>query len=333
MADTLLVKTVAGREIRVDCAPTDTVLSVKQRVLLTGGPEFPIERQKLIYNGKVLQDTQLLSECSISTFMVVMVSKPVPVSNIPAPPSGAASAVALPPVPPPVAPPAVAAAAAGVEVLEALRHDPMFPQLQATVQQRPEALGQIIQLLAQTNPLLIDAINANQQRFLEILNEPSADGFQGAGPYHDEHWGDDDDDDDDDDEDYMDGEDGGDGVANDMELLRLFATVNAEERLMLAATMGIPQERFVELQAMLEALPPEDLQALLESDAGAVADVDMASFTPAEQESITRLTTMGFTQPEVVNAFLACGRNEEHAINYLLDGGSGDYDDDDDDYA
>jgi UV excision repair protein RAD23 len=325
MATLLLVKTVAGREIRVDYLPTDTVLTVKQKVLLTGGDEYPVERQKIIHNGKVLQDTQLLSECSITTYVVVMVSKPVPVSNIPAPPSGTASTTALPPAPPPVAPPAVPAAAAGVEVLEALRHDPMFPQLQATVQQRPEALGQIIQLLAQTNPLLIDAINANQQRFLEILNEPPAEGFQGAGAYYD--------DDEEDDEDYMDGEDGGDGVENDMELLRLFATVNAEERLMLAATMGIPQERFVELQAMLEALPPEDLQALLESDAGAVADVDMASFTPAEQESITRLTAMGFTQPEVVNAFLACGRNEEHAINYLLDGGVGDYDDDGDDYA
>jgi len=320
MASSLLVKTVAGREIRVDYLPTDTVLNVKQKVLLTGGDEYPVERQKIIHNGKVLQDTQLLSECSITTYVVVMVSKPVPVSNIPAPPSGTASTTALPPAPPPVAPPAVPAAAAGVEVLEALRHDPMFPQLQATVQQRPEALGQIIQLLAQTNPLLIDAINANQQRFLEILNEPPAEGFQGAGAYYD--------DDEEDDEDYMDGEDGGDGVENDMELLRLFATVNAEERLMLAATMGIPQERFVELQAMLESLPPEDLQALLESDAGAVADVDMDTFSPAEQESIQRMCAMGFTQPEVVNAFLACGRNEEHAVNYLLDGG-GDYDDGD----
>ena len=53
----------------------------------------------------------------------------------------------------------------------------------------------------------------------------------------------------------------------------------------------------------------------------APAGATMVQVTPDEQEAISRLESLGFSRDRVVEAFLACDRNEQVAANYLFDHG------------
>lgn len=41
--------------------------------------------------------------------------------------------------------------------------------------------------------------------------------------------------------------------------------------------------------------------------------------TPEENAAIERIMQLGFEKRDVLEAFLACDRNEEMAVNYLLE--------------
>eukprot|EP00262_Sarcandra_glabra_P006996 TRINITY_DN1955_c0_g7_i1.p1 TRINITY_DN1955_c0_g7~~TRINITY_DN1955_c0_g7_i1.p1 ORF type:complete len:376 (-),score=84.69 TRINITY_DN1955_c0_g7_i1:221-1348(-) len=90
-----------------------------------------------------------------------------------------------------------------------------------------------------------------------------------------------------------------------------------------------------ELLRLIQEHHAEFLQLINEPLEGAEGDLfeqpdqDMPhaiNVTPAEQEAIQRLEAMGFDRGLVIEAFLACDRNEELAINYLLEN-AGDYED------
>jgi len=345
----VVIKTLSGREIAIPVAADQTVLGIKQ--VLSAMPEAdlpPVERQKLIHQGKVLADGQLISELALApgTFVVLMVSKPVAVAAPrPPPPTPTPDAAPIPPAPPPAPVEGASADAAAVDgaMLQEFRANPLFPQLQTMVQADPGMLPMLIQQLGTANPRLLQAIERNQIQFITMLNEPVAgfedddedeDGGVGGmaglgGGIYDEHWGDQEDGDYEDD--GMGDEDEDEDVRNDMQMLQVLAGLSPAERTQFAQHMGVPQDRYEELITMLNSLPPEALADLLAGDEGGAVDMADQEFTAAEQASITQLTSLGFTQVEVVQAFLACGRNVEMTANFLLEGGQ--YDDDEGDDA
>ncbi|ESQ35194.1 hypothetical protein EUTSA_v10007982mg [Eutrema salsugineum] len=92
-----------------------------------------------------------------------------------------------------------------------------------------------------------------------------------------------------------------------------------------------------QLLRLIQENQAEFLQLLNEPYEGSDGDMDIfdqpeqemphaVNVTPAEQEAIQRLEAMGFDRALVIEAFLACDRNEELAANYLLEN-SADFED------
>ena len=57
--------------------------------------------------------------------------------------------------------------------------------------------------------------------------------------------------------------------------------------------------------------------AAAEAARAAAAPVQLSE---AEEAQVAMLVAMGFERPRAVRAFVECGRNQEHAANYLLSG-------------
>ena len=55
--------------------------------------------------------------------------------------------------------------------LDILRHDPQFIQIRADVQQNPQSLHEVLTLLQQTQPGLMEIITQNQEEFVRFLQE------------------------------------------------------------------------------------------------------------------------------------------------------------------
>merc|ERR1712238_367044 len=101
----LTFKTLQGQTFTLEVDPTITVSDVKAKIETEKGSDtFPSGKQKLIYNGKVLENADPLSKYEINEkkFLVVMVpkpqapAKPVAETPAPAPPATPAGASAAP---------------------------------------------------------------------------------------------------------------------------------------------------------------------------------------------------------------------------------------------
>ncbi|ELU07000.1 hypothetical protein CAPTEDRAFT_148202, partial [Capitella teleta] len=104
--------------------------------------------------------------------------EPVPEAPVAAPPAAGQQPPAAggqPPAAPPAAPatPGTPASTAGEDPLHFLRSTPQFETMRRLVQSNPGLLSNFLQEIRQANPRLFQMINENQERFVQMLNDPN----------------------------------------------------------------------------------------------------------------------------------------------------------------
>lgn len=79
----ILIKTLHGKQFKRDLDLDMTVQEFKEKIEKDEGKEYPVEHQKLIYEGKILVNSNKLSDYNIDEkkFMVLMIVKPPPVAK------------------------------------------------------------------------------------------------------------------------------------------------------------------------------------------------------------------------------------------------------------
>ncbi|GMF15614.1 unnamed protein product [Phytophthora lilii] len=217
-----------------------------------------------------------------------------------------------------------AAGAAGDEsanTLEALRNHPQFDALRQLVQSNPAALPAVLQQIGAQSPELLRLIHQNQDRFVAMLNEPigtrdagAAPSGAGAAPF-DLGMG------------------GGGVMPTPQQIQQLVDSLTPEQQAQMAAQMGMTPEQLRGLSQMLSNLPPEAMEQMMASmggqggleglggGAGAGAGGHRIMLTEEEAAAVDRLCEMGFERTDVIQAYLACDKNEALAANFLMDSG------------
>ena len=247
----------------------------------------------------------------------------------------------------------------GGGALEALRLHPQFDALRRLVQTNPSMLQAVLSQIGQQQPELLEAINANQALFLEMMNEPVADAPssssesnvaaaapsaaavpRGAGTGMDAFAG----------------IPGMEALGNPVALAQMLQAMPPQEQAAMAQMMGMDVNQLQQLAQMISAMPPEQVQQHMNmamqaqglrgmfggggaaGGGGGMGGAQVLRLSEEEMAAVERLTEMGFDRSEAAQAYLACDKNEALAANLLMDGGfgafggmdggEGDYDDD-----
>eukprot|EP01006_Ploeotia_vitrea_P041846 TRINITY_DN66582_c12_g2_i1.p1 TRINITY_DN66582_c12_g2~~TRINITY_DN66582_c12_g2_i1.p1 ORF type:complete len:446 (+),score=74.43 TRINITY_DN66582_c12_g2_i1:96-1433(+) len=202
--------------------------------------------------------------------------------------------------------------------LDAFRSHPQFNQLKQLVQQNPAAISQVMDAIGRQNPALLEAIHANHDGFVAMMNEPITETPPQPPQPHTNTGGLDM---------GMGGNPGG-GNPNPAQIMQMLSVLPPEQRNQLAQSMGMSPEQLQGIMQMMSAMPPEQLQQLTAAmgqggmgQGGMGQGGNVIRLTEEEMQSVNRLMELGFSQQEAAQAFLACDRNEALAANLLLEGG------------
>ncbi|EGZ30215.1 hypothetical protein PHYSODRAFT_553293 [Phytophthora sojae] len=205
--------------------------------------------------------------------------------------------------------------------LEALRNHPQFDALRQLVQSNPAALPAVLQQIGAQSPELLRLIHQNQDRFVQMLNEPIGTRDAGAAPSgaggapFDLGMG------------------GGGAMPTPQQIQQLVDSLTPEQQAQMAAQMGMTPEQLRGLSQMLSNLPPGAMEQMMASmggqggldglggGAGAGAGGHRIMLTEEEAAAVDRLCEMGFERTDVIQAYLACDKNEALAANFLMDSG------------
>lgn len=215
--------------------------------------------------------------------------------------------------------------------LDALRNHVQFDELRRLVQSNPSTLQAVLAQIGQQQPDLLQAINANQAAFLEMMNEPVEDAPAapaqpaapggGANPFA--------------------GVPGMEALANPAQLAQMLQAMPPQEQQAMAQMMGMDVTQLQQLAQVISAMPPEQVQqhmnmAMQAQGMGGMAGgpggpgggagmggPQVLRLSEEEMAAVDRLTEMGFDRTEAAQAYLACDKNEALAANLLMDGGFG----------
>ncbi|KAL7152641.1 hypothetical protein ABFS83_04G112000 [Erythranthe nasuta] len=362
----LTVKTLKGSHFQITVHPNDTVMAVKKSIEdVQGKDNYPCGQQLLIHNGKVLKDETTLAENKVSEdgFLVVMLSKSkssvssVSTSSQPAPIAAPASvptpaAESQPVVQAPnttlsasVAPSAndafnpYAEAASNIVVDNSLEQtiqhlidmgggswdkETVTRALRAAYNNPERAVDYLYSGIPESTEVAVPLVQSGVDS-VAAASGPPASGAPNSSPlnlFPQETVS------------------GGAGLGslgflrNNQQFQALRSLVQTNPQILQPMLQELGKQN-PSLLRLIQENHQEFLQLInepvddSEGDIFDQADQEMphaVSVTPAEQEAIERMEAMGFERALVIEAFLACERNEELAVNYLLEH-AGDYED------
>lgn len=209
--------------------------------------------------------------------------------------------------------------------LQALRNHPQFDDLRRLVRSNPQMLQTVLTQIGQQQPELLAEINANQEAFLAMMNEPIEESSSSvAAPSAPSPAG---------------GAGGGfpagmmEGMADPAQMAAMIQSMTPTQMNEMARMMGMTPDQLRTTAQMLGQIPPEQLQEYMAQamDGGGLPDMmgggeggtQVLRLTEEEMAAVDRLCEMGFDRTEAAQAFLACDKNEALAANLLMDGGFG----------
>ncbi|KAL5699125.1 UV excision repair protein RAD23 B [Ranunculus cassubicifolius] len=348
----LTVKTLKGSHFEIRVHPNDTVMAVKKNIEdVQGKDNYPCGQQLLIHNGKVLKDESTLEENKVSEdgFLVVMLSKTKTGGSSgasSAQPATTASSVAPPaptPSPSPASVPQTAVTAdaygqAASNLVAGSNAEPIIQQLmdmgggswdketvtralRAAYNNPERAVDYLYSGIPETTEVAVPVPDPITET--DLAMDIPLSGVPNSSPLNLFPQ-----------EAVNAAAGGGDGsldfLRNNQQFQQLRSMVQANPQILQPMLQELSKQN-PHLLRLIQEHHAEFLQLINEPVDGSEGDLfeqgdqDMPhaiSVTPAEQESIERLEAMGFDRALVIEAYLACDRNEELAANYLLENGA-----------
>jgi len=310
----ITVRPLKGEALQVEIEGSAKVSDLKKKVA-EAKAEFPAEQQKLVYQGKILQDDNTIQESNVTEdgFVVVMVTKP----------TAAPKAAAQPPAQPAAAPtaattPAPAATAGGgaatttanlPSVITDLRQNPRWSALAQRVVADPPSLPRMLASLRPQYPQLLQALTENLPGFVQMCRDEVGVGAGGAGAGAGGAFP------------AMPGAGGMGGMPGmDSPQFRSIAAALAQNPQMLQQMAQSDPEFAAALQQNPQAVAQVLAMAAQGGGGGAGGQMPMQiELTADDEAAVGRLCALGFDREMVIEVYQGCGKDEVLAANILMD--------------